>query len=220
MLTRELTTQSLPSLHPQDKVYRALQLMNENQVTHLPITEGDKFIGMISEDDLMQSDNDRDELSTLQQSFSLLSVKENEHFLKTLQLAADNALSVVAVLNEEQELTGTVTYTELLKHAAGFMSLNEPGGLIVLEMESNQYSFTEISKLVESNDAQITQLNTTNDAATGLMQVTLRINKPEISDIVATFQRYEYQVKYFFGEELYLNDLRNNYDNLMNYLKI
>ena len=89
-----------------------------------------------------------------------------------------------------------------------------------MEMESNQYSFGEISKIVETNDAQITQLNTSNDAETGLMQVTLRINKPEVSDIVATFQRYEYNVKYYFGEEIYENELRSNYDNLMNYLKI
>jgi len=90
----------------------------------------------------------------------------------------------------------------------------------VLEMESNQYSFNEISKLVGANDAQITQLNTSNDAETGMMQVTIRINKPEVSDIVATFQRYDYNVKYFFGEELYANELKTNYDNLMNYLKI
>ena len=70
------------------------------------------------------------------------------------------------------------------------------------------------------NDAQITQLNTHNDAETGMMQVTIRINKTEISDILATFQRYEYNVKYFFGEEQYANELRSNYDNLMNYLKI
>ena len=100
------------------------------------------------------------------------------------------------------------------------MSLKEPGGLIVLEMESNQYSFNEISKIIESNDAQITQLNTTNDPQTGLMQVTIRINKPDVSDVVATFQRYEYNLKHYFGEELYVNELRNNYDNLMNYLKI
>ena len=53
------------------------------------------------------------------------------------------------------------------------MSLKEPGGLIVLEVDSNQYSFNEISKLVETNDAQITQLNTTNDPETGTMQVTI-----------------------------------------------
>ena len=192
MLTREVLSQHLPSLHLHDKVYQALQLMNDNQITHLPVLDGEKFAGLLSEDDLLQSENDHALLSALEQSFSSFSVKEEDHFLKAVQLAADNGLSLVPVINEEN----------------------------VLEMESNQYSFNEISKLVETNDAQITQLNTSNDAETGTMQVTLRINKTEISDILATFQRYEYNVKYFFGEEQYANELRSNYDNLMNYLKI
>jgi len=220
MLTRELLSQTLPYLHLNDKVYQALQMMNDNHVTHLPIVEGDKYIGLISEDDLLQADNDNSELSTLEQSFATVAIKEEEHFLKAVQLAVENGLSVVPVISADNELTGTVVYNDLLRFSSDFMSLNEPGGLIVLEMNGNQYSFNEISKLVETNDAQITQLNTTNDAETGLMQVTIRINKPEVSDIVATFQRYDYTVKYFFGEELYANELRSNYDNLMNYLKI
>jgi hypothetical protein len=108
----------------------------------------------------------------------------------------------------------------MLKKASEFMNVKDPGGLIVLEMENANYSFSEISRLVETNDAQITQLNTSTDPQTGLMQVTIKINKTEISDIVATFQRYEYNVKYYFGEEMYENELKSNYDNLMNYLKL
>lgn len=220
MLTRELTSQSLPFLRLNDKVYQALELMNENRVAHLPVVDGDKFIGILSEQDLLQAENDNASLDSFEQSFSTISVKEEEHFLKAVQLAADNGLSVVPVVTEENELLGTVAYNDLLKFSSEFMSLSEPGGLIVLEMESNQYSFNDISKLVETTNAQITQLNTSNDPETGMMQVTLRINKPDISDVVAAFQRHEYNVKYFFGEELYTNELRSNYDNLMNYLKI
>jgi predicted transcriptional regulator len=220
MLTRELISQSLPSVRLSDKVFQALQLMNDNQVTHLPIIEGDKYIGLISEDDLLMADNDHDLLDTLEQSFSNVAVKEDEHFLKAVQLAAENALSVVPVITGENDFIGAVPYNELLKNASDFMSLHEPGGLIVLEIASNRYSFNEVSKLVEINDAQITQLNTTNNAESGMMQVTIRINKPEVSDIVSTFQRYEYSVKYFLGEEMYENELRSNFDNLMNYLKI
>lgn len=220
MLTGELRSQNLPYLRLHDKVYQALQLMNDNQVAHLPVVDGEKYAGIISEDDLMLADEDHAEIHTLNQSFGNASVKNSEHFLKAIQLAAENGLSVVPIINEENDLEGAVTYNDLLKHASEFMSLNEPGGLIVLEVESNQYSFSEISKLIETNDAQITQLNTSNDPETGTMQVTIRINRPEISDIVATFQRYEYHVKYYFGEELYNNELRSNYENLMNYLKI
>jgi len=220
MLTRELSSQTLPFLRLTDKVYQALELMNENRVTHLPVIDGEKYIGIISEEDLLQAENDHATLDTLEQSFFNVSVKEEEHFLKAIQIAAENGLSVVPIVTEENELVGSVAYNELLKFSSEFMSLSEPGGLIVLEMDSNQYSFNDISKLVESSNAQITQLNTSNDAESGLMQVTIRINKPEISDIVAAFQRHEYNVKYFFGEELYTNELRSNYDNLMNYLRI
>jgi acetoin utilization protein AcuB len=220
MLTGELHSQSIPYLHLNDKVYQALQLMNDNHITHLPIVEGDKYVGIISEEDLLLAENDRVELNTLSQSFGNAFVKSGDHFLKAIQVAAENGLSIVPIVSDDNDIMGAVAYNDLLKNASEFMSLNEPGGLIVLEMESNQYSFNEISKLVETNDAQITQLNTSNDAETGMMQVTIRVNKPDISDIVATFQRYEYSIKYYFGEEQYANELRSNYDNLMNYLKI
>lgn len=220
MLSGELQSQSLPYLRPGDKVYQALQLMNDNHITHLPVVDGEKYVGLVSEDDLLQVNNDNDELGALTQIVNDISVKNSEHFLKAVQLASDNGLSVVPVVDNNGNIVGAIAYNDLLKHASEFMSLNVPGGLIVLEMESNQYSFNEISKLVETNDAQITQLNTSIDPETGLMQVTIRINKSEISDIVATFQRYEYNIKYYFGEEIYVNELRNNYDNLMNYLKI
>ena len=220
MLTGELQSQNLPYLHLQDQVQQALQLMNDNQVTHLAIVEGEKYVGIISEDELLHAGNEESDLNSLHTSFVNISVRNSEHFLKAFQMAAENGLSVVPVTDEENNIVGAITYSDLLKHASEFMNLKEPGGLIVLEVESNQYSFNEISKLVETNDAQITQLNSSNNHETGMMQVTIRINKPEVSDIVATFQRYEYNVKYYFGEELYANELRNNYDNLMNYLRI
>lgn len=220
MLTGNLRTQTMPYLHLSDKIHKALELMNENHVEHLPIVDGDKYVGMISEDDLSQAENDHSTLEQFKQSISNPSVKEDQHVLKAIQVAVQNGLTVVPIVGEENELIGVVTYTELLKYSSEFMSLNEPGGLIVLEMENKNYSFNEISRLVESNDAQIKQLNTNVDTETGLMEVTIKINKLEVSDIVSTFQRHEYNVKYYFGEELFENELRTNYDNLMNYLKI
>lgn len=220
MLTRELISPSLPVLHLQDKVFNALQMMNDCHVSHLAVDDEGKYIGIISEEALMQAPDDTLEIRELNGTFPAFFVNENDHFLKALQLAVENRLSVVPVIDENKELIGVVSYREMLKQASDFMNVKDPGGLIVLEMENANYSFSEISRLVETNDAQITQLNTNTDPQTGLMQVTIKINKTEISDIVATFQRYEYNVKYYFGEELYENELRSNYDNLMNYLKL
>ncbi len=218
MLTRELISNSIPYLHKEDKVCHALQLMNDYHVAHLPVVENDSYLGIISEEQLLQSD-DETTLNQLAITNGTTSVQANDHFLKAIQTAVVNKLSVVPVV-EEKQLLGIVTYTDLLRNASNFMSLNEPGALIVLEMDSKNYSFTEINRIVESNDAQITQLNTFTDPETGISQITIRVSKLEVSDIIGTFQRYEYNVKYYFGEELFENELRTNYDNLMNYLKI
>ena len=218
MLTRELISNSIPYLHKGDKVYQALQLMNDYHVAHLPVVEEEKYLGMISEEQLLHSD-DENMLEQLPISDGGTSVQANDHFLKAIQVAVQNKLSVVPVI-EDNHILGIVTYVDLLKNASNFMSLNDPGALIVLEMESKAYSFAEINKIIESNDAQITQLNTYADPETGIMQVTIRINKLEVSDIISSFQRYEYNVKYYFGEEMYENELRTNYDNLMHFLNI
>jgi predicted transcriptional regulator len=218
MLTRDLISQSIPYLHLHDTVYHALQLMNDYHVAHLPVVKDDAYLGIISEEQLLHSDEE-DVIEELQVKDGASSVQADDHFLKAVQVAVANKLSVVPIVEKEQML-GVVTYDDLLRNTSNFMNLNNPGALIVLEIESTSYSFAEISRIVETNDAQITQLNTAVDAETGIMQVTIRVSKMEVSDIIATFQRYEYNVKYYFGEELYENELRNNYDNLMNYLKI
>lgn len=218
MLTRDLISNSIPYLHKDDKVFHALQLMNDYHVAHLPVVENESYLGIISEDQLLQSDEENT-IKELAVTDGATSVQAGDHFLKAIQTAVINKLSIVPVV-EEKQLVGIVTYNDLLKNASEFMSLNDPGALIVLEMESRNYSFTEINRIVESNDAQITQLNTFTDPETGIMQITIRLNKLEVSDIISTFQRYEYNVKYYFGEELYENELRTNYDNLMNYLRI
>lgn len=218
MLTRELISNTIPYLHLQDKVYRALQLMNDYHVVHLPVVENEKYLGIVSEEQLLHTDEDTS-VSLLPITDSATSVQASDHFLKAVQTAVVNKLSIVPVVENERML-GIVTYDDLLRNTSDFMSLNQPGGLIVLEMDNKDYSFNALSRIVESNDAQITQLNTYTDVASGLVQVTIRVSKIEVSDIVSTFQRYEYNVKYYFGEELYENELRTNYNNLMHYLNI
>ena len=194
--------------------------MADFHVTHLPVVVEDKLAGLISEDDLLNVSDDNTLLSQLAPVFSKIVAHEDSLFFEAVQLVNEFNLTVIPVITKEAEYAGSIIATDLLKQLGKISGANDTGGVIVLEMEKVSFSFSEISKLVETNDAQITQLNTYQDAPSGNFFIVLRINKLEISDIVATFQRYEYQVKYYFGEELYENELRSNYDHLMNYLSI
>ena len=194
--------------------------MADFHVMHLPVVEEDKLAGLVSEDGLLNVEDDTTRLDQLQASFSKTAAHADSFFFEAIQMVNESGLTVIPVITGESEYAGSIIASDLLKQLSKISGVNDTGGIIVLEMEKVSFSFSEISKLVETNDAQITQLNTYTDAHSGNFYITLRINKLEISDIVATFQRYEYQVKYYFGEELYENELRNNYDHLMNYLNI
>ena len=219
MLNREIISTSLPTLNLHDSIVQALEMMNEFHVSQLPVVDNDKYLGLVFEEDLMSVDENAT-LQAVTDRFSKVAVRASSHFIEAIQTANDYHLSVVPVIEKENEYAGVISSTDLLMQLGKLTGASEPGAVIVLEMEQRGFSFSEISKLVETNDAQITQLNTYWDNSTDTFFVTLKINKFEISDIIATFQRYEYQIKYYFGEELYENELRTNYDHLMNYLKI
>jgi acetoin utilization protein AcuB len=220
LLNKELISSSLPVLSFTDTIQRAQELMADYHLLHLPLVNDDKFMGLIAEDDILNAANPSVTLQQLESHLSKLAVHANTHFVEAVQLSNDYGLSLVPVIDKDMEWVGSIAATDLLRHLGKMTGADEPGGLLVLEMEKANFSFTEICKLVETNDAQITQLNTFFDSQLQLFYVTVKLNKFEISDIIATFQRYEYTVKYYFGEELYENELRTNYDHLMNYLNM
>ena len=220
MLTIELINNTIPRLQLQDSVGKALQLMNDFRLTHLPVVADNKFLGLVSEDDLMDTETAKMSVEQLQESFIKASVFENEHFLNAVSCSNQFDITVVPVVDEENELEGVITRNELLKALGNFAGANEIGGIIVLEMERSQFSISEISRIVESNDATIYHLNTTIHPETGMFTVTIHVNKKEISSIIATFERYEFDVIYYLGNENFENEIHSNYRHLMNYLDI
>jgi acetoin utilization protein AcuB len=223
VLNKEFISSSLPVLSLNDTVLRAQEMMNEHHVFHLPVVSDNKYIGLIKEEELLNATDEKWHIEKLAAYFSKMAVPANAHFLEAVQIANEYGLSVVPVvelIDHEPQWIGAISSEDLLKYMGRMIGVDEPGGVIVLEIERTNFSFSEISKIIETNDAQISQLNTFYDNQHQVLVITLKINKFEISDIIATFQRYEYNVKYYFGEELYENELRTNYDHLMNYLKM
>ncbi len=219
MLASQLINSSFPAVNLSDRVSLALQLMDEYDVFHLPVLSAEKYSGIISKDDLLDVD-ESNLLASVEADLLRVSVKGEEYFLAALKLMADHELSLLPVVNEQSELSGVIPARELMRTISVFVGNDTRGGVIVLEISKRNFSFGEISRLVETNDAYITQLNTITDPESGMMAVTLKVNKIEISDIVATFQRYEYLVRYYFGEETYANELKENYDHLISYLNM
>lgn len=220
MLAIELNNNIIPRLQLEDTVGKALQLINDFKVSHLPVVSEEKYLGLISEDDLLDADNKKMHIQLLQHEFIDISIKENEHFLKAVNISNQYQTSVVPVVNDDKEFLGSISGQNLLRTLGNFSGAQEIGGIMVLEMERSRFAISEISRIVESNEATILHLNTTIQPETGLLTVTIHINKKEVSTVVAAFERYEYDVIYYFGEEKFENEIHSNYRHLMNYLDI
>jgi len=219
MLASQLINSGFPAVNLLDKLSFALQLMDEYDVQHLPVLSEEKYAGIISKDDLLDG-NENSIVATVENTFQRISVKGEEHFLVALKLISENELSLLPVINDQFEISGVILAKDLLHSLSRYVGNDDRGGIIVLETEKRNFSVGEISRLVETNDAYITQLNTYAEGDTGMVVVTIKINKIEISDIIATFQRYEYIVRYYFGEEDYANELKENYNHLISYLNM
>jgi hypothetical protein len=220
MYIAELINHSIPRLQLVDTVGKARRLITDFKLTHLPIVSENIFLGLISEEDLLDVEDEKTTIELIQKHFIQVAVQEEVHFLNAINISNQFDTNIVPVINKLNIYKGVITRTDLLKTIGNFAGANELGGIIVLEMNIAQFAISEISRIVESNNCTILHLNTTHDASNGLFTVTIHLNKREVAAIVATFERYDYTVLNYFGHERFENGIDDNYKNLMNYLNI
>lgn len=219
MLNQQIISSQIQPLSYSQTVKEALSLMGDLKFPQMPVVKDGMYEGMLMEDDLLDADG-HETLDNFQYDLLPFSVNANDHFLTAAKLGSEQRLKLVPVINVGKEYLGAIVEEDLLRQFAKLNGVQESGALLVLSMDSDEFSTGQLSKLVETNDAVITQLNTFTDEVSGKMIVTVRINKEEVSDIIATFQRYDYQVIFHAGQEQYENELKRNYNHLMNFLQM
>lgn len=219
MTAAELITNHIPSLKGTDTVRLALDLMQEHRVSELPLLTDQKYTGLIHEEDLEDADETDSVLSCLPAE-KPIQVNPGDFFLVPLKIMQQMKLSLMPVVTEEGVLSGVITREELMIAACQYNAAAVPGGVIILQMLPNSFYISEIGRIVESNNARIIHLNTWTEPATGHLMVAVKVNKSDILDILASFERYQYTIVQYFGDNLSEEGLKVNYDHLMNYLNI
>jgi predicted transcriptional regulator len=193
--------------------------MEDYDIQHLPLVKEEYFVGLVNKEDLLNLATDQT-LIHLADELPRIGILGSMHFTAALNLFAKNELSLLPVLNEQQECTGVILQKNLNDLLAKFLGVDYPGAIIVVSVSPYQYSLAELSRLVETNNAQISQLNTHFDEANGSLIITIKLNKEEADVIIATLQRYNYQVLHYFGNTIMHNDIEDHYHHLMNYLDV
>lgn len=219
MLAKNLISDEIPALRTSDTAVEALNWMEVFRISHLPIVNNEEFLGLISDSDIYDVSNPDEPIGNHRLSLLKPSVKYDQHIYEVMELAASLKLTVIPVLDYNNKYLGVIQVTELLHFFAKLTAIEKPGGIIVLEIPECDYSMSEISQIVESNDAKILSMYVDSTTDTTKLEVTLKLNVTDLTAIIQTFNRYEYNIKASFMEYDEQDDLYNErYDLFMRYL--
>ena len=220
MIDSKLIRNDIKPLTPEISVHEALETMEEYKVSHLPVFEHEQYIGLISENDLLDaydhSLNIKEGSSKLIRSF----IPADRHIIDAIKVFGDLKLSLLPVLDEEESYEGYLLPSDIVKSMGQMLSFNTPGGILILTINNNDFFMSQIAQIVESNDAKILASYLTAAEGSTQIELTLKINKTDLSSVIQSFNRYNYSVSATYHQSSDDLDLQFRYDNFLKYLNI
>lgn len=220
MIASRLIKEEILPLLVTDTANEALSRMMEYKVAHFPVVDNRHFVGVISEKDIYNHVDQNLELQKEFIHFDNFYVNEDQYVFDILKLVSSQKLSLVPVIDNKGLYIGSITQSDLISFFTESMSVDLPGGVIVLEVSVNDYSLTEIANIVESNDAKVLSSYILSRIDSTKIEVIIKVSKLELGSILQTFERFGYQVNASFEEDVDIDELKENYDSLINYLNI
>lgn len=221
MLAKDLISDVIPALRTSDTGMKALSYMDIFRISHLPIVNNTEFLGLISDKDIYDLNMADEPIGNHTLSLSRPYVLFNQHIYEIIEITARLELTVIPVLDEKNNYLGVINQHDLLKYFSELTAVRQPGAIIVLELNINDYSLSQIAQIVEGNDAKILSVYISSLSDSTKIEVTLKINKTDMSSIIQTFNRYNYNIKAsYMDTDLLSSMLDDRYEMFMRYLSV
>jgi len=218
MQSKALISSSIESIHPQEDGNRALEMMEQFRINHLAIVKNNHFLAVVSDKEILNWESSNEYIEEHLSNLAAPYVKYNQHLFDIIEVLEKNNLSVVPVLDEEKHYLGVITSRKLMYTIAKSATIQSIGGVIVLEMNHHDYSLTKIASIVEANNTRILSSYIISNPNSTNIEVTIKVNKKDISTIIKDFERHGYNVSASYKEENSEDDFLDRYESLMRFL--
>jgi acetoin utilization protein AcuB len=200
---------------------KVLNSMDLYRVSHLPVIEDSKYVGLISDKLIYDLNLLEEAIVREKDKFFTAHVHEQQHIFEVAVMMYKLKLSVIAVVDKDHEYKGAITLYDLARRFARFFSLQELGGVVVLEVNVNDYSMTQISRIVEENDTKILSFFLNRLPGTNTMEIIMKLDKEDLSPVIEALNRFDYNVKGVYLDNSMLSDLyQDRFDQFMKYMNI
>ncbi len=186
--------------------------------SHFPVLENDIFIGCIAAEDVETFEIQK-KLSDYRYTVEGFFVRASMSWLDVLEVFARNNSNIVPILDDTNKYIGYYEITDVVKFLNGTPFLKEVGGIIIVEKNSNEYSMSQITQIVESNNGKLLGLFIS-EATNDKIQITIKITLGSMNEIIQSFRRYNYEIVSEHNEDNYLNILKERSEYLDKYLNM
>ncbi len=221
MVAKDLISEVVPSLKTSDTGQTALNWMEIFRISHLPIVNNQDFLGLISDTDIYDMNQPEEPIGNHELTLLKPYVTTEQHIFEVIGLASRLKLTVVPVLDNKNHYKGVITTTDLVRYLAGISSMDQPGGIIVLELTERDYTLSQIAQIVQSNNVKVLSMYITSPPDSMRLEVTVKVNTNDISSVIRTFERYNYDVKTWVTNDDSMDRFYSErFDLLMKYLNI
>ena len=221
MIAEELINHMIPPLKLGDTASKAIVWMEELRVRQLPVVDKGNFLGLISEEIILEKNEPNSPISAYELLGKDCMVTRYQHFYDVLKIASDNEVQVIAVIEEDNSFYGVITVEDIIASLSQTAAVQTPGGILVLSIGSSDYSMAEIGRLVEENGSKILSSSIREDPIDPTkLKLTIKINNTDLKHIIATLERFGYKIIAKFEEQVGKDDSIENLDVLMKYLNI
>ena len=218
MIARELITNDVPPIRSSETVEKALNWLDEFKVTHLAVVDGTQYQGLISENILYDAASSDMTIAELNVTLNRPFIYEDRHIYEVMKMVSDMQLSIAPILDKSDNYLGLTTLPSLMHLISNTSSISEPGSVIVLELNQNDYSLGHLAQIIEGDDTKILSTYITSSADSTLMEVTIKVNRKNIQGVLQALARYDYVVNASYSEIDYQEDMKDRFESLMKYL--
>lgn len=209
---------SIKPLRTTDSVADAQDLFDEYPFSHFPVLEDGVYIGCAAAEDIEIMDIEQS-VNDARYNFYRFFTRDTNIWLDVLEVFAKNETNIVPVLNKDNKYLGFYEITDIIKFFHETPFLKEEGGILIVEKGIMDYSMSEITQIVESNNGRLLGLFIS-QATFDKVQITIKISLGGLNEIIQTFRRYNYEIISEHQEDTYLNTLKDRSDYLDKYLNI
>lgn len=220
MLAGDLITDEIPPLKMTDTVELALDWMEQFKVSHLAVVNNRELIGLVSEADLLDYEHPEEQISASKLHIMRPAIHHYQHTYDLLRLMSSLNLTLIPVIDEKEMYKGCITLQGIVQNLSNMASVQNPGGVIVLEMNQHDYSVTQIGNIIEGNDAKVLSLHVSSQPDSTKVEITIKVNRENLSSIIQTFNRYNYSVKAIFQNKDFNRGFDDRLGEFLHFLNI